>query len=100
MTSRKDIASPATGGAIDSFLDQARKVTPAPGPMPKARLVFALDATMSRQPTWDLACRLQGEMFATASGVGGSAASMEGRDPVSTASARSPEDSVVVRLRG
>lgn len=27
------------------------------------RLILALDATMSRQPTWDLACRLQGEMF-------------------------------------
>lgn len=27
------------------------------------RLLFALDATMSRQPTWDLACQLQAEMF-------------------------------------
>lgn len=27
------------------------------------RLLFALDATMSRQPTWDLACSLQTEMF-------------------------------------
>ena len=26
------------------------------------RLLFALDATMSRQPTWDLACSLQAEM--------------------------------------
>lgn len=29
----------------------------------KGRLILALDATMSRQPTWDLACRLQAEMF-------------------------------------
>ncbi|WDR02665.1 VWA domain-containing protein [Devosia algicola] len=29
----------------------------------QARILFALDATMSRQPTWDLACKLQGEMF-------------------------------------
>jgi hypothetical protein len=35
------------------------------------RLVFALDATMSRQPTWDLAQSLQGEMFAAAAGLGG-----------------------------
>jgi hypothetical protein len=28
-----------------------------------ARLIFALDATASRQPTWDLACKLQSEMF-------------------------------------
>ncbi len=27
------------------------------------RLILSLDATMSRQPTWDLACSLQGEMF-------------------------------------
>lgn len=27
------------------------------------RLILALDATMSRQPTWDLACSLQAEMF-------------------------------------
>ena len=30
----------------------------------QGRLLFALDATMSRQPTWDMACRLQAEMFA------------------------------------
>jgi hypothetical protein len=29
----------------------------------RGRLLFALDATMSRQPTWDLACSLQAEMF-------------------------------------
>ena len=34
------------------------------------RLLFALDATMSRQPTWDLACRLQADMFRAASDVG------------------------------
>jgi hypothetical protein len=35
-----------------------------------ARLVFALDATMSRQPTWDVACQLQGQMFSTAGKLG------------------------------
>jgi hypothetical protein len=50
---------------VDAFVEQARAL--APGAAGKdGRLVFALDATMSRQPTWDLACRLQGEMFATA----------------------------------
>jgi hypothetical protein len=37
----------------------------------RGRLVFALDATMSRQPTWDLARTLQGEMFATTMKQGG-----------------------------
>lgn len=35
------------------------------------RLIFALDATMSRQPTWDMACSLQSEMFDIAQDHGG-----------------------------
>ena len=58
---------------IDAFLEKAREMTPAaadraPG---QGRLVFALDATMSRQPTWDRACALQGEMFREAARIGG-----------------------------
>jgi len=30
------------------------------------RLIFAMDATMSRQPTWDRACQIQGSMFEAA----------------------------------
>ncbi len=33
--------------------------------------MFALDATMSRQPTWDRACSIQAEMFSEAGAVGG-----------------------------
>ncbi|RDI59366.1 VWA domain-containing protein [Microvirga subterranea] len=74
MTDRKDLtqAGSATPGAmVDSFLDEAKRLGPLQGGAPRARLVFALDATMSRQPTWDLACRVQGEMFAAASRAGG-----------------------------
>jgi hypothetical protein len=56
---------------IDSFLGQAKQLGPSHGGGPRPRLIFALDATMSRQPAWDLACRLQGEMFATAADIGG-----------------------------
>jgi hypothetical protein len=35
-------------------------------PPPKARLVFAVDATASRQPTWDMAYALQADMFRAA----------------------------------
>ena len=35
------------------------------------RLIFALDATMSRQPTWDRAARLQAAMFEEAARIGG-----------------------------
>jgi len=37
----------------------------------RGRLLFALDATMSRQPTWDLACQLQAQMFDTVAQTGG-----------------------------
>jgi hypothetical protein len=36
----------------------------------RGRLIFALDTTMSRQPTWDQACKLQAEMFREAAAVG------------------------------
>ena len=37
----------------------------------RGRLIFALDATASRQPAWDLACQLQSEMFAEVGRIGG-----------------------------
>lgn len=47
--------------AIDAFVRQARALANAGNA--NGRLILALDATMSRQPTWDLACEVQGEMF-------------------------------------
>jgi hypothetical protein len=54
---------------IAAFVARARAMSPhAPGA--KGRLVFALDATMSRQPTWDMACTLQADMFREAAASG------------------------------
>ncbi len=56
---------------VDAFL---RKVASTPTIVPtgsKGRLVFAMDATASREPTWDHACHIQAEMFTEASGLGG-----------------------------
>jgi len=56
---------------VEAFLGQlkAMKATrPASG---RGRLIFALDATASREATWDRACRLQGEMFEATSAMGG-----------------------------
>ena len=47
---------------IDAFVRQARAVA-AVKAAGGGRLILALDATMSRQPTWDIACTLQAEMF-------------------------------------
>jgi len=35
------------------------------------RLIFAMDATASREPTWDRACHIQGEMFSETAALGG-----------------------------
>jgi hypothetical protein len=55
---------------IASFVEAARH-TPAPVVSGRGRLIFALDATMSRQPTWDLAQALQVKMFEVAEKLGG-----------------------------
>ena len=56
--------------AIDAFVRQARALA-TPAGKGGGRLVLALDATMSRQPTWDLACSLQAEMFDAVARAGG-----------------------------
>jgi hypothetical protein len=56
---------------IDAFLEQVRELGPASASDKHGRLIFALDATMSRQPTWDSACALQVEMFREAARSGG-----------------------------
>jgi hypothetical protein len=54
-------------GAINAFLEKVRTVSSGAC----GRLIFALDATASRQPTWDSACKLQADMFREAAAIGG-----------------------------
>jgi hypothetical protein len=62
-------AKPSASEEIAAFVAKARSMSPhAAGA--KGRLVFALDATMSRQPTWDMACALQADMFREAATLG------------------------------
>jgi hypothetical protein len=56
---------------IDVFLNRVKELGPAVASGQRGRLIFALDATMSRQPTWDTACRLQADMFREAGAAGG-----------------------------
>ncbi|HET9815090.1 MAG TPA: VWA domain-containing protein [Xanthobacteraceae bacterium] len=64
-------AAPATRAEIDAFLARVKELGPASEPGRRGRLIFALDATMSRQPMWDTACRLQADMFREAAAIGG-----------------------------
>jgi hypothetical protein len=62
-------AKTSTSDDIAAFVAKARAMSPhAAGA--RGRLVFALDATMSRQPTWDMACALQADMFREAASLG------------------------------
>ena len=56
---------------IEAFIDRVKSLGPAATGGKRGRLVFALDATMSRQPTWDSACALQADMFREAASIGG-----------------------------
>ncbi|MGA7972046.1 MAG: VWA domain-containing protein [Pseudolabrys sp.] len=69
--STRETPAPASARPeIAEFLDQVRALGAA-DIAGRGRLVFALDATMSRQPTWDTACALQADMFREAAAVGG-----------------------------
>ena len=56
---------------IEAFM---RRVAATPAPRPtdgRGRLIFAMDATASREPTWDRACQIQGQMFEETAALGG-----------------------------
>ena len=71
---KDDDKLPDGGGceaAVAAFLAEVAR-TPAPAPAGgRGRLIFAMDATASREPTWDRAAKIQGEMFAATASLGG-----------------------------
>jgi len=73
MSKDRSERTPATTSRsdIDAFLSRVKELGPATVAGTRGRLIFALDATMSRQPTWDQACSLQADMFREAAAVGG-----------------------------
>lgn len=66
-----DVRNLSQSDEINAFLEKVN-LMPRVGRSGEAgRLLFAMDATMSRQPTWDQALHIQGEMFAEADRIGG-----------------------------
>ena len=55
---------------VEAFLRQVAAM-PAVRAAGRGRLIFALDATASREPTWDRACQIQAEMFVATESLGG-----------------------------
>ncbi len=66
-TGTQPAETPSATSEIEAFLEAAKTSGPGAG---RGRLIFALDATMSRQPTWDRAVHLQAEMFEETARIG------------------------------
>lgn len=56
---------------IDAFLKKAASLPVKKPAGQTGRLIFAMDATASREPTWDQACHIQAQMFAETAALGG-----------------------------
>lgn len=70
MTNSK-LPTTSSRGEIDSFLEKVRTTPAVRNPEECGRLIFAMDATASRQPAWDRACQIQGDMFVETDKLGG-----------------------------
>jgi hypothetical protein len=70
-TSQGELSAPSSASDVDAFVRQVRAMAPAANPGQRGRLIFGMDATMSRQPTWDMALHLQAEMFKEVARIGG-----------------------------
>jgi hypothetical protein len=60
----------AAGSDVDAFIEKVAAM-PQVRKAGNGRLIFAMDATASRQPTWDRAASIQGQMFESTAALGG-----------------------------
>lgn len=68
---KSQLPAAAKNAEVEAFL---RKVAAMPAARPasgRGKLIFAMDATASREPSWDRACKIQGEMFEATAALGG-----------------------------
>src|SRR5580704_19025333 len=67
MSNESVVAHEALPGDLADFLAEVKTEHAL---IPHGRLIFGLDATASRKPTWDLAAGLQADMFREAASAG------------------------------
>jgi hypothetical protein len=68
---KSQLPQASTSADVEAFLRDLKNAPAARPAAGRGRLIFALDATASREPSWDRACRIQGEMFEATEGLGG-----------------------------
>ncbi len=69
--SDKKLPTKSSTADVDAFLQKVAATPVRKASGEKGRLIFAMDATASREPSWDRACHLQGEMFQETAALGG-----------------------------
>jgi hypothetical protein len=68
---RRDLTEPATRSEVADFLRQVEALPVRRGRGRQGRLIFAMDATASREATWDHASQIQAAMFSETTDLGG-----------------------------
>lgn len=71
MAEDDKLPAKSSSGDIQAFVEKSRQMPAKTSAGARGRLIFALDATASRQPTWNRACGIQGDMFQAADSAGG-----------------------------
>ena len=62
---------PDNKNEVNAFLERVARTPPKIRSNKRGRLIFAMDATASRQPAWDRAAAIQGQMFHETAQLGG-----------------------------
>ncbi len=70
MVNKKNLPTQSST-EIDAFLKKVASAPAMTAPGKRGRLIFAMDATASREPTWDRASHIQAEMFKETAVLGG-----------------------------
>ena len=68
---KKSLTGKSAKADIDAFIEKLHATPAVRKAGTRGRLIFAMDATASRQPTWDHASQIQGEMFSETAALGG-----------------------------
>ncbi len=71
MAKDKRLPTKSSAAKIAAFLDKVATAPVVKVAGQRGRLIFALDATASRQPTWDRATHIQTQMFTETASLGG-----------------------------
>ena len=72
MTGKKEkLPVKSTHTDIADFLGKVANTPAINKTGESGRLIFSMDATASRKPSWDTACHIQGQMFEETSSLGG-----------------------------